>query len=60
MNNLISYQAFFDCVREMRMNQKMFFSTGSKTFLNESKRLERQVDSYIEKLLEPNPQLQIF
>lgn len=38
---------FISKVRDMRHAQKQFFKTRSKDWLQESKRLEREVDEYI-------------
>ena len=38
---------FFDNVAEMRSMQKEYFRTRSKTALQESKRLEREIDMEI-------------
>lgn len=41
---------FFDKVAQMRSMQKEYFRTRSKTALQESKRLEREVDMEIERV----------
>lgn len=50
---------FFDLVARMREEQKKFFRTKSQTALNESKRLEREVDreiARVEELLPSQPE----
>lgn len=44
---------------KMRNAQKDYFATRSRTALNESKRLERQLDEAIEDYNHQNPQLLI-
>lgn len=41
---------FFDKVAQMRSMQKEYFRTRSKTALQESKRLEREIDMEIERV----------
>lgn len=50
---------FLDLVARMREEQKKFFRTKSQTALNESKRLEQEVDreiARVEELLPPKPE----
>jgi hypothetical protein len=44
---------FMDTVTKMRNAQKMYFRTREKTYLEESKRLEREVDRLIESANKP-------
>mgnify|MGYP003407993633 CR=1 FL=1 len=50
---------FVQKVIQMRNAQKAFFESRSLSFLNEAKRLEREVDKMIEKIIneENNPSL---
>lgn len=41
---------FFDLVSKMRDAQKNYFRSRASSFLTESKRLEKQVDSEIERV----------
>ena len=41
---------FYDKVCEMRTAQKQYFATKSRDWLNESKRLEREIDAEIERV----------
>lgn len=41
---------FFDKVSLMRMKQKEYFKTRSKTALNASKALEREIDTEIDRV----------
>lgn len=50
---------FFDLVARMRSAQKSYFKTKSQMALNESKRLEHEVDreiARVEELLPPQPE----
>ena len=50
---------FFDLVSRMRSAQKSYFKTKSQMALNESKRLEQEVDreiARVEELLPPKPE----
>lgn len=44
---------FMDTVTKMRNAQKMYFRTREKTYLEESKRLEREVDRMIDNANKP-------
>lgn len=44
---------FMDTVKKMRNAQKMYFRTREKTYLEESKRLEREVDRLIDNANKP-------
>ena len=44
---------FMDTVKKMRNAQKMYFRTREKTYLEESKRLEREVDRMIDNANKP-------
>lgn len=44
---------FMDTVTKMRNAQKMYFKTRERTWLEESKSLERQVDRLIESANKP-------
>jgi hypothetical protein len=49
---------FFDLVSEMRQAQRQYFKFGTRTELNKAIRLEKQVDTEIERvnqLLNPMP-----
>lgn len=50
---------FVQKVIQMRNAQKAFFESRSPSFLSEAKRLEREVDKMIEKMIEEeqNPSL---
>lgn len=50
---------FVQKVIQMRNAQKAFFESRSPSFLSEAKRLEREVDKMIEKIIEEeqNPSL---
>lgn len=45
-------KAFFDIVSLMRTEQKLYFQTRDKAHLQESKRLEREVDQEIARVRE--------
>jgi hypothetical protein len=45
---------FIDLVAQMRTAQKSYFRTRSKTILEQSKALERQVDAAIVQLTQEN------
>lgn len=47
-------KAFVEKVIQMRNAQKAFFQSKSPSFLNEAKRLEREVDKMIERIIEEN------
>lgn len=44
---------FMDTVKKMRNAQKMYFRTREKTYLEESKKLEREVDRLIDNANKP-------
>lgn len=52
-------KAFLEKVIQMRNAQKAFFESKSPSFLSEAKRLEREVDKMIERIVEEekNPSL---
>jgi len=52
-------KAFLEKVIQMRKAQKAFFQSKSPSFLSEAKRLEREVDKMIERIVdeENNPSL---
>ena len=50
---------FFDKVVLMRKAQKEYFSTRSKDWLSESKRLEKEIDKEIERVSKLTNQLTI-
>lgn len=52
-------KAFVEKVIQMRKAQKEFFQSKSPSFLSEAKRLEREVDKMIERIIEEekNPSL---
>lgn len=52
-------KAFVEKVIQMRNAQKAFFKSKSPSFLSEAKRLEREVDKMIERIIEEesNPSL---
>lgn len=52
-------KAFVEKVIQMRKAQKAFFQSKSPSFLSEAKRLEREVDQMIERIIEEekNPSL---
>ena len=52
---------FYDLVVKMRQTQREYFKTRSKQVLEESKRLEKQVDDEIARVNAVlNPQKQLF
>ena len=46
----MNHRAFFDLVRRMRIKQREYFKYKRKADLNESKRLESQVDTEISRV----------
>mgnify|MGYP003303787135 FL=1 len=52
-------KAFVEKVIQMRNAQKAFFQSKSPSFLSEAKRLEREVDQMIDRIIdeEKNPSL---
>lgn len=46
----MNHRAFFDLVRQMRIKQREYFKYKRKADLNESKRLESQVDAEISRV----------
>lgn len=52
-------KVFVEKVIQMRNAQKAFFESKSPSFLSEAKRLEREVDKMIERIIdeEKNPSL---
>ena len=48
----ITLKGFADKVKQMRHYQKRFFATRDKTIMQESKRLEAEVDCIINKLFD--------
>jgi hypothetical protein len=48
---------FAKLVADMRSMQKEYFRTGSRTVLENSKRLERQVDQALKELADDQPRL---
>lgn len=46
----MNHRAFFDLVRQMRIKQREYFKYKRKADLNESKRLEAQVDAEISRV----------
>ena len=53
-------QQFFDLVCRMRSAQKQYFRTRSYDDLEESKKLEREVDQALRDFSNPKDQLSLF
>lgn len=53
-------QQFIDLVCRMRTAQKAYFRTRSYSDLDESKKLEREVDNALREISEPKDQLSLF
>ena len=56
----MSPQQFSDLVCRMRTAQKQYFRTRSYADLDESKKLEREVDQALRDFSNPQNQLQLF
>lgn len=56
----MSPQQFIDLVCHMRSAQKQYFLTRSYADLDESKKLEREVDQALRDFSNPQNQLQLF
>lgn len=56
----MSPKDFIDLVCRMRSAQKQYFRTRSYGDLDESKKLERQVDQALRDFSNPNDQLSLF
>ena len=56
----MSPQQFIDLVCRMRTAQKQYFRTRSYADLDESKKLEREVDQALRDFSNPQNQLQLF
>lgn len=53
-------QKFIDLICRMRSAQKQYFRTRSYADLDESKKLEREVDQALRDFSNPNDQLSLF
>ena len=53
-------QKFIDLVCRMRSAQKQYFRTRSYADLEESKKLEREIDQALRDFSNPNNQLNLF
>ena len=56
----MSTQQFVDLVCRMRSAQRQYFRTHSYTDLDESKKLEREVDQALREISKPYNQLSLF
>ena len=56
----MSFQQFINLVCRMRSAQKQYFRTRSFGDLDESKKLEREVDQALRDFSNPNDQLSLF
>lgn len=54
----ITLEGFADKVKQMRHYQKRYFATRDKTIMQESKKLEAEVDAMINKIF--NRQMKLF
>jgi hypothetical protein len=54
----IEYQKFLWLVEQMRINQRDYFKTRSRSALNNSKELEKQVDKALNELKNPSEQVE--
>lgn len=59
LNNM-SPQQFIDLVCKMRTAQKQYFRTRSYADLDESKKLEKQIDQALRDFSNPKDQLSLF
>lgn len=56
----MTFKDFAELVCKMRTAQKAYFRTRSYSDLDESKKLERQVDNALREISEPKNQLSLF
>lgn len=56
----MTFKEFAELVCKMRTAQKAYFRTRSYSDLDESKKLERQVDNALREISDPQNQLSLF